>query len=127
MLPSETSPTTSATSAPDDPQNEDAELAPELQAVIVVAGVDVDGKNVTVSSYVAGILEDDGECLYEFTGQSGEISATAVGMADRSVTTCGTTQVEIGQFSKGTWEVTMSYTSTSGDVTSSEPTILEIP
>ena len=127
VLPDQSGPAAPTTVSPDDPQNEDAEVAPSVEAVIVVAGVDVDGKNVTVSGYVAGILEDGGECSYEFTGQSGEFSATAVGTADRSVTTCGTTQVEIGQFTKGPWEVTLSYTTVLGDVTSSEPLTLEIP
>ena len=105
----------------------DSTLAPEPEAVIVVAGVDVDGLNVTVSSYVAGILEEGGECHYSFVGTSAETSVVATGHADRSVTTCGSTQVPIGQFTKGTWEATMRYTALSGVETVSSPVKVEIP
>jgi len=105
----------------------DSTLAPERDAVIVVAGVDVDGLNVTVSGYIAGILEAGGECIYSFRGLSAETSVTATGEPDRSVTSCGTSQVPIDQFTKGTWEITMSYTALDGTVTTSLPTALEIP
>jgi len=105
----------------------DSTLAPERDAVIVVAGVDVDGQNVTVSSYVAGILESGGECVYSFVGLSAETSVAASGEPDRSVTSCGTSQVPIDQFTKGTWEITMSYTALDGTVTTSLPMALEIP
>jgi hypothetical protein len=105
----------------------DSVVASDVEAVIVVAGVDVDGKNVTVSGYAAGILEDGGECIYSFTGMTAETSATAEGRADRSVTTCGSTQVPIEQFARGTWEVTMRYVASDGTETASPPTTLEIP
>lgn len=127
LLPTEPVASPSPSSSPNDSQGNDGEVATDLQAVIVVAGVDVDGKNVTVSSYVAGILENGGRCDYTFSGASGEVSASAEGIADRSVTSCGATQVAIGSFTKGPWEVTMSYTAKSGDVTSSPPVTVEIP
>lgn len=105
----------------------DSTLAPATDAVIVVAGVDVDGLNVTVSSYVAGILESGGECVYSFVSLSVETSVVARGEPDRSVTTCGTSQVPIDQFTKGTWETRMSYTALDGTVTTSPPIVLEIP
>lgn len=105
----------------------DSTLPPETEAVIVVAGVDVDGLNVTVSGYVAGILDEGGECSYSFVGMSTETSVVSTGHADRSVTTCGSTQVPISQFTKGTWEVIMRYTASTGEETTSPPTVLEIP
>lgn len=105
----------------------DSTVSPDREAVITVAGVDVDGLNVTVSGYVTGILEEGGECYYSFTGMSTESSVASSGHADRSVTTCGTTQAPIAQFTKGTWEVTMRYTALSGEETVSPPIVLEIP
>ena len=92
-----------------------------------MAGVDTDGLNVTVSGYVAGILEQGGECTYSFVGAQGEISAATKGEPDRSVTTCGATQVPIDRFTQGTWGVTMRYKASTGAETESPPTLLEIP
>jgi len=130
LLPDESETTTpigSPTVVPGDIQTHDAELQPTMSAVIVVAGADVDGQNVSVSGYVAGILEDGGQCGYVFTGLSGVVTAESTGIPDRSVTSCGTTQVPMSQFAKGTWEVVLSYTPNDGDVVVSEPTKFEIP
>jgi hypothetical protein len=99
-----------------------------VEAVISVAGVDVDGMNITVSGYVQGILEDGGACSFSFAGPGGAtVEAGTDGMADRSVTVCGGTQVPRDRFTKGTWKVTLNYTAVSGDVVHSDAAEVLVP
>ena len=61
----------------------------DREAVITVAGIDVDGRNVSASGYVSGIVEDGGNCLYTFTGITGEVTVESSGIADVVTTSCG--------------------------------------
>jgi hypothetical protein len=101
--------------------------APAVSAVVVVADVDVDGLNVTVSSYVAGLIELGGTCRYTWTNGSGEVTAEADGDPDRGSTTCGSTQVPIDQFERGSWMVIMTYEALDGGIYLSEPVPMEVP
>lgn len=105
----------------------DSKVAPKIEPIIVVAGVDIDGKNVTVSGYVAGILESGGECRYLFASGANSFAVTSTGNSDRSSTSCGSPQAPIGDFTKGSWGVTMRYTTLSGDVYTSKSARVEIP
>ena len=111
-----------ATATPTEP----TEPPPSVEAVIVVASIDVDGAHATVSGYVSGVIEDDGECSFVFTGPSDDFSVTSVGTADRSTTSCGAVSVPIEQFSTGSWTVVLGYRSDEVDVMSEE-TPLEVP
>jgi len=106
---------------------QDSQVAPSIEPVIVVAGVDVDGKNVTVSGYVAGVLENGGVCTFSFVGQKPVASLQSTGIADRSSTSCGSVQAPIGEFTRGAWKVMMSYTTLSGDSFTSEPATVAVP
>jgi hypothetical protein len=105
----------------------DSEVAAALEPVIVVAGPDVDGRNVTASAYVAGILEQGGTCSFWFTRGSAKITAKTSSVDDRSGTNCGSVQVPIERFTRGTWDVTIAYTSLAGQTTVSLPVTMEIP
>lgn len=120
------SPHPSATSSPTG-SPDDSQLGATMQAVMVVAGVDVDGKNVTVSGYVAGILEAGGECTYSFVGNTTVPSVESAGVADRNSTSCGSVQAPFDEFTRGTWKATLTYTALSGRTTVSEPLTMEIP
>jgi hypothetical protein len=104
----------------------DSTPPPDVTPVIVIAGLDVDGRHVTVSAYVAGLVESGGTCSYDFIGPGPTVSVESSSEADRSTTACGSTQVESSRFSKGTWEVTMTYTGLAGDTWSSEPLTMEV-
>lgn len=98
--------------------------APE--AVIVVAGVDVDGAHVSASGYVSGVIESGGECTFVFA-QGDEVVTSAVESApDRLSTSCGTVKVPIADFSRGSWTVSLEYKSVAV-ATTSQPMSLEIP
>ncbi|WP_345763821.1 hypothetical protein [Diaminobutyricibacter sp. McL0608] len=97
------------------------------EAVIVVASVDADGKAVTTSGYVNGIIEDGGSCAYTLSSGSAEVTTTTVGQADTSTTSCGQGITPIEKLSRGTWKVVLSYTAVSQRTVVSEPVSVEIP
>ena len=105
------------------------EPAPTADASIVVAAVDVDGLHVTVSGFVTGFLEDGGDCEFRFAGNGADLISTTIGMADRMSTSCGSVSVPTSDFSRGSWTVTLVYSSVSSVSVSvtSRPVNLEIP
>ena len=117
-------PTSSATAEPSPTPSETPDDGTE--AVITIAGIDVDGMNVSASGYVSGIVEDGGTCEFTFTGISGEVTVESTGIADVSVTSCGFVQAPSEQFVRGSWTVTLTYTSETTDSVS-EAVALEIP
>lgn len=113
---------------PDDTSTVVPEPTPlEIEPVIVVAGIDVDGLHVSSSGYVAGIVEDGGTCTFTFSGSGASTDVSSVGRSDVRTTSCGLVQVPIEAFSRGTWTVMVTYSSEAVSATASEPTTLEIP
>ncbi|NEN07008.1 hypothetical protein G3T36_14175 [Diaminobutyricibacter tongyongensis] len=99
----------------------------EPEAVIVVASVDADGKAVTTSGYVNGIIEDGGSCAFVLTSGASTVTTTTAGQADRSTTSCGQGSTPIGRLSRGSWNVVLTYTSLSQRTVVSQPVSVEIP
>jgi hypothetical protein len=100
---------------------------PTIEPVIVVASVDVDGKNVSVSGYVSGTIQSQGACVFSFTRAGvSPVTASHDVTADRDSTSCGTTQVPIASFSRGSWMVTLAF-DLAGKHYTSQPTTLEVP
>lgn len=121
-----TLPSDLTTTLPDVTKSPEPTAAPK-EAVIVFASLDVDGANVSVSGYVSGVIENDGTCTFSFTDGATTVSATSVGIADRAQTSCGTVQVPIASFTRGSWTAALNYTSPSTPEVSSDTTPLEIP
>ncbi|MFO7690913.1 MAG: hypothetical protein R6W83_10245 [Cryobacterium sp.] len=102
------------------------------EAVISVAGVDVDGLNVSASGYVSGVVENGGQCSFLFiggddgNGAAMQQVATATALANVTTTSCGLVQVPMTDLTPGTWQLVLTYSSDALNV-SSAPTILEIP
>ncbi|MEY9951171.1 hypothetical protein [Leifsonia sp. EB34] len=98
-----------------------------VEPVLVVASVDVDGKHVTASGYVQGVIQDGGACTYTFTREgSPAVKVQHEGVADRSTTSCGEAQPDIAQFTRGSWQVTLEYVSDGKDYVST-PLAVEVP
>ncbi|MFZ4843543.1 MULTISPECIES: hypothetical protein [Mycetocola] len=112
------------------PGTETENPADEHEAVLVLASVDVDGKNVSVSGYVTGIIEDNGSCTYELTNDEGVVqSVERTGVADRASTSCGVGQVPIEKLPSGSWKARLVYKpvdSAAQPVTSAVETV-EVP
>lgn len=123
-------PATPAVSANDAPTSAKPTPTPEApsdaEAVIVVASVDVDGLSVTVSGYVAGVIEDGGECSYVFESEPGEHVVASNGTADRASTSCGAVSVPVADLGRGTWSVRLEYKSDDVEVVSEAATV-EVP
>ncbi|TFC55936.1 hypothetical protein E3O62_13260 [Cryobacterium sp. TMT2-15-1] len=97
------------------------------ETVIVVAGVDVDGLNVTVSGYVSGIIEDGGLCRFVFTDLDSTVEVQTDSIANASGTSCRSAQVPVESLSKGEWNVALLYTSVGGGPVTGVPVEMEIP
>jgi hypothetical protein len=100
---------------------------PEPDAVIVVASVDPDGKAVTTTGYVDGIIEDGGSCAFTLTSGGSSVTTSTTGQADTSTTSCGQGITPIEKLSRGSWSVVLTYTSLSKRTVMSEPVNVEIP
>jgi hypothetical protein len=125
--PTSSSPSQEPTEAPTDAPAPTEEPAP-ANAVVTLAGVDVDGQNVTVAGLVTGVIEDGGTCTFVLTSgtSGGVVEVTSVGVANVSNTVCPTTQSPIASFTKGPWNVVLDYASDATTL-SSAPLALEIP
>lgn len=125
--PTSSSPSQEPTEAPTDVPAPTEEPAP-ANAVVTLAGVDVDGQNVTVAGLVTGVIEDGGTCTFVMTSgtSGGVVEVTSVGVANVSNTVCPTTQSPIASFTKGPWNVVLDYASDATTL-SSAPLALEIP
>jgi hypothetical protein len=98
-----------------------------IEPVLVVASVDTDGKHLTASGYVQGVIADGGACTFRFTRDgSADVTSSHDAVADRATTSCGTVQPDIGQFTRGTWHVTLTYASNGTDFVS-QPLTVEVP
>lgn len=120
-----TSPAPLASAELEKPSHSSVPVVPS-EAVISVAGVDVDGQHVSASGYVSGIVEDGGLCTFTLTGFENERTATSPAIANVSTTSCGFVQVPMADLFKGSWQIVLTYTSESLTV-SSPPLSLEIP
>lgn len=125
--PTTSSPSQEPTEGPTDVPAPTEEPAP-ANAVVTLAGVDVDGQNVTVAGLVTGVIEDGGTCTFVMTSgtSGGVVEVTSVGVANVSNTVCPTTQSPIASFTKGPWNVVLDYASDATTL-SSAPLALEIP
>lgn len=118
---------TGGTSSPQTPRSTPVPSATPT-AVVTIAGVDVDGQHVSVSGYVNGVVEDGGVCTFTMTAETGKPSVviTSTGLSNATTTSCGTNQVPIGSFSRGSWSVVLDYRSLTATAESA-PTTFEIP
>lgn len=98
-----------------------------VEASMVIASVNVDAQNATVSGYVAGVVEEGGDCVFVLTPAGGQpVSKTVGGKADRDTTSCAT-QVPVSELTRGSWSVVLTYTDRAGASTTSSPMELEVP
>lgn len=97
-------------------------------AVVTIAGVDVDGQNVTVAGLITQVEDSGGECTFVLSstvsGQSESI--TRDGIPNIGSTSCSSAQFPVSELSKGPWTAQLKYRSTTL-VLDSELVKLEIP
>lgn len=66
---------------------------------------------VEVGAYVAGVVEDGGECTLRLTRGTQVAQAQGTAVPDASTTGCGLLPVSGSSLSSGTWTATVGYTS----------------
>ncbi|GAA2058583.1 hypothetical protein GCM10009820_20750 [Leifsonia soli] len=94
---------------------------------MVVAAVDPDGKHLTASGYVQGLVEESGTCTFVFSREgSADVPVQHDAVADRQTTSCGTVQPDLSQFTRGTWNVVLRYAS-GGRTYTSQASQVEVP
>src|SRR3989344_1757837 len=76
-----------------------------------------------VSAYVAGIFEDEGTCTATLTKGSKTVTKTSEGFKNVSYTSCAPINVSGSVTEKGTWNVIVSYSSTTAQGTSTPTTL----
>lgn len=92
----------------------------------IIVSAAVVGTQVEVRSYVAGVLEDGGECKATFTQGSQSFVRLSEGSADATTTTCAKISVNKSDFpATGKWQVIVSYSSATakGDSDAMEVTV----
>jgi hypothetical protein len=103
-------------------------VTPEPYAVLSIAAVDVDALNVTLAGYLSVPDVSGAECTYELVSEATGVvvETTTTSEANGPTTICLAAQVPTDQLSRGSWRVTLHYTSELFD-TVSEPIVVEVP
>lgn len=72
---------------------------------------------VSVNGFVTGVVEDNGVCTLTATAASdGKVlTATHIGEANATNTTCGMTTINRSKFHSGTWTLVLSYKSATAE------------
>lgn len=100
------------------PTGTTSSATPTIMRAEVYAG------NVEVSSYVPNIVENGGTCTLTATLGSATVTKTVTAVANAQDTNCPLFQVPVSQFSpKGTWTVSVHYSSSHYSGTSATKTI----
>ncbi|GAA0999340.1 hypothetical protein [Subtercola frigoramans] len=102
---------------------------PPVSAVtpfIASAGWDAGSAAISVSAFVPQIVESDGSCTITATSGSVTVRDAFPATASATTTDCGSNSLASPNFTSGTWQVVVSYSSStsSGD---SAPTEVVIP
>ena len=97
-------------------------------AAVTIAGVDVDGRNVTVAGLVSGVSESGGSCEFAVSSTSTGVVVQVIntGLENVQTTSCGSAQIPIEKFTRGSWRTVLTYTSPTTHVSSPAITV-EIP
>ena len=83
------------------------------QANVIINDASQYDSNVEVRSYVEGIVETNGTCTITFKKGSQLVTKTTEPLTNPTYTTCAAISVPVSEFpSKGTWQVTVDYSST---------------
>jgi hypothetical protein len=80
-----------------------------------------------ISAYVSGVFEDGGTCTATFTQGSQKFTRTSAGFENATTTNCTPINLSSSDFpSKGTWNLSVSYSSANAQGTSETKTV-EVP
>ncbi|MGK5113007.1 MULTISPECIES: hypothetical protein [unclassified Geodermatophilus] len=102
----------------------DTERPTEADLVVTYSGFDVATGAVLVGAYVAGLLEDGGECGLTLSDGTTERTATVEAVPDARTTSCG--ELTLPEMRPGSWSGEVTYTAADGDTLSRDVEV-EVP
>ena len=95
-------------------------------ANIVIVDASQYNDTIEVRSFISNLVENSGTCTFTFTGPGTKVIKTAAATADASTSRCANTKIPVTEFdAKGTWQIVISYSSSSASG-KSEPKDIEI-
>ena len=77
-----------------------------------------DNQDVEVSGYVPGVFEEGGTCTVNMEKDGQKVAASKLATLSAQNVSCGFISVNRAQLSPGKWRITLSYSSTSAEGTS---------
>ncbi|MGH7158054.1 MAG: hypothetical protein ACREGD_03185 [Candidatus Saccharimonadales bacterium] len=99
-------------------QNQDPNTSNKKEVIIsITSATNVSGPTVTITGFAQGIVEDAGTCTATLTKGGDTKTATSDGFADANTTQC---QPMTMQLSPGSWQLTLSYNSSSASGSSTK-------
>jgi hypothetical protein len=118
--------TTPSTSTPDG--GPDPASTAAVTAAVTIAGVDVDGHNLTVAGFVSGVSESGGTCEFVVSSSTTGVvqKMSNSGEVNVKTTSCGSLKFPIADFTRGGWNVVLNYSSPTSQV-SSQPLETIVP
>jgi hypothetical protein len=121
--------TGAAIEPPADPEDVATDTATPAAAALQItfAGADDVAGGVVVGAYIAGLIEDGGECSLTLSGNGQPVSVTTDSVPDASTTSCGQLLVPYAEVAPGTWTADVTYASPGGHSVAGASTTIEVP
>lgn len=79
---------------------------------------------LTVNGYVQGVVEQGGTCTLQLVNGSQTVSRSKPGVLNATNTSCGRFDIPLSDLSPGTWQATLSYSSSTSEGTSAPQPII---
>jgi hypothetical protein len=79
---------------------------------------------VTAGGFVSGVIETGGTCTLSLTRGSAVVTDQTAATPDSSTTQCGDLSIAAAKLTAGTWEATLSYSSSTHHLQSPQTPVL---
>lgn len=110
----------------DQPSQPNASPGTKKSVKPTITGAGQYGEVVEISSFVGGVFEDGGTCTATFTSGGTSFTSSVQAVSNVNTVNCPTISVPISNFNpRGTWSVTISYSSNTAAGTS-DPKQVEV-
>lgn len=91
--------------------------------IISYAGQQSSGADFEANGYVQGIIEKGGTCTLTLSSGSKSVKTTRTALDNAQDTSCGLMTISKSKLSSGSWQATLSYSSTKASGTSKPMTV----
>jgi hypothetical protein len=98
-----------------DQPSQQAQTGQKTAVSPVILSASISGDQAQLRSFVQGVVEDGGTCSYTFSKDSETIQKQVSGFANVSSTNCSPLDFPKSELTKGTWKVSLKYSSTKAE------------